>query len=135
MKLSPTGALLAGTLLGGSAGDNSDGIRVGPRGNLVLFGQTSSADFPVSSNAWQSTKSKKDDAFIVTLSPNLDRLIYSTFLGGSGNDAGRAGCVARDGSIIMAGGSSGRDWPTKNAFQEISRGPMDAIIAKFSLQN
>ena len=135
VKLSPTGALLAGTLLGGSAGDNSDGIRIGPRGNLVLFGQTSSADFPVSSNAWQSTKGAKDDAVIVILSPNLDRLIYSTFLGGSGNDAGRAGCIGHDGSMIMAGGSLGGDWPTKNAFQEVSRGQGDAIIARFSLQN
>ncbi|MCX5643589.1 MAG: hypothetical protein NTZ17_02725 [Phycisphaerae bacterium] len=39
VKLSPTGALLAGTLLGGSAGDNPDGIRIDPQGNLVLFGQ------------------------------------------------------------------------------------------------
>ena len=132
MKLSPTGALLAGTLLGGSAGDNPDGIRIDPDGNLVLFGQTGSADFPVSSNAYQSTKGTKDDAVIVILSPNLDRLLYSTFLGGKGNDAGRAGCVGRDGSLIVAGASSGEDWPTKKAFQVLCKGPGDTIVAKLS---
>jgi hypothetical protein len=121
---------LAGTLLGGSAGDNPDGIRIDPDGNLALFGQTGSADFPVSNNAFQSTKGAKDDAVIVILSPYLDRLIYSTFLGGHGNDAGRAGCVGSDGSLIVAGASSGENWPTVNAFQNICRGPGDTIIAK-----
>ena len=122
------------TFFGGSAGDNPDGIRVDPQGNLVLFGQTGSANFPVSSNTYQSTKGAKDDAVIVILSPNLDRFIYSTFLGGSGNDAGRAGCIGRDGSMIVAGSSSGEDWPTKSAFQGACRGPGDAIIAKLSFQ-
>jgi hypothetical protein len=132
VKLSPTGALLAGTLLGGSGGDNSDGIRIDSQGNLILFGQTGSADFPVSTDAYQPVKGAKDDAVIVKLSPNLDRLIYSTFLGGDGNDAGRAGCVAGDGSLIVAGSSSGGNWPTANAFQKVSRGPSDAIIARLA---
>ncbi|MBN2314281.1 MAG: SBBP repeat-containing protein [Sedimentisphaerales bacterium] len=132
VKLSPTGALLAGTLLGGNGGDNPDGIRIDPQGNLVLFGQTRSADFSICSDAYQSIKGSKDDAVIVALSPNLDRLIYSTFLGGNGNDAGRAGCVGRDGSLIVAGSSSGENWPTKNAFQDACKGPGDAIIAKLS---
>jgi hypothetical protein len=129
VKLSPTGALLAGTLLGGRGLDNPDGIRVDSRGNLVLFGQTGSADFPVSADAFQPRKGSRDDAVIVKLSPNLDRLVYSTFLGGDGNDAGRAGCVGRDGSLIVAGSSSGRNWPTKSAFQKACRGPGDAIVA------
>jgi len=134
VKLSPTGALLAGTLLGGSGGDNPDGIRIDSQGNLVLFGQTGSANFPVSSNAYQSTKGSQDDAVIVKLSPNLDRLIYSTFLGGNGNDAGRAGCVGSDGSMTVAGSTSGGDWPTKNAFQNTLRGTGDAIVAKLFFQ-
>jgi len=132
VKLSPTGALLAATLLGGKGGDNPDGIRVDSEGNLVLFGQTNSANFPVSNHAYQSIKGAKNDAVIVKLSPNLDRLIYSTFLGNSGNDAGRAGCVSSDGSMIVAGSSSGDNWPVKNAFQTKSKGPGDSIIAKFS---
>jgi hypothetical protein len=132
VKLSPTGALLAGTLLGGSAGDNPDGIRIDPQGNLVLFGQTGSGDFPVSPDAHQPTKSSGNDAVIVTLSPNLDRILYSTFLGGSGDDNGRAGCVGHDGSLIVAGTTSGGNWPTRNAFQNTGKGPGDAVIARLS---
>ena len=132
VKLSPAGALLAGTLLGGNGSDNPDGIRVDSQGNLVLFGQTGSANFPVSGDAYQSAKGAQDDALIVKLSPNLDRLAYGTFLGGDGNDAGRAGCVARDDSLIVAGSSSGGNWPTMNAFQNVCKGPGDAIVAKLS---
>jgi hypothetical protein len=71
-----------------------------------------------------------DDAVIVKFSQNLDRVIYSTFLGGGGNDAGRAGCVGSDGSLIVAGFSSGGNWPTKNAHQAECKGPGDAIVAK-----
>lgn len=134
VKLSPTGALSAGTLLGGRGGDNPDGIHVDAQGNLVLFGQTGSADFPVSNDAYQSAKGAKDDAVMVKLSPNLDRLVYSTFLGASGNDAGRAGSIDDDGSLIVAGASSG-GWPTKNAHQQESKGPGDAIVAKLSISS
>jgi hypothetical protein len=130
VKLSPTGALLAGTLLGGADGDNPDGIRVTPDGNLVLFGQSRSADFPVSQTALQPRKGARDDAVIAVLSPGLDGLLYSTFLGRGGNDAGRAGCVAADGSLILAGENSGGDWPVHGAFQESPRGPEDAIVAR-----
>jgi hypothetical protein len=132
VKLSPTGALLAGTLLGGDGADNPDGIRVDFQGNLVLFGQTASASFPVSSDAYQYTKGSRDDAVLVKLSPNLDRLIYSTFLGGSGTDSGRAGCISSDGSMIVAGSSSGENWPTRNAFQDVSKGPGDTIVARLA---
>jgi len=132
VKLSPTGGFLAGTLLGGRGGDNPDGIRVDSQGNLFLFGQTGSANFPISNNAYQYTKRSKDDAVIVILSPKLDQLLYSTFLGGDGNDAGRAGCIGSDGSMIVAGVSSGKNWPTKNAFENLCKGPGDAIVAKLS---
>lgn len=129
VKLSPTGSLLAATLLGGSAADNPDGIRIDSRGNLVLFGQSASADFPVSADALQQTKGAGDDAVIVVLSPNLDRIVFSTFLGADGNDAGRAGCVAPDGSLTVAGFNAGGHWPTRTAFQQSPSGPTDAILA------
>lgn len=66
------------------------------------------------------------------LSPNLDRILYSTFLGGRGDDNGRAGCVASDGSLIVAGATSGETWPTRNAHREKLKGPSDAPLAKLS---
>jgi len=132
VKLSPSGSLAAATLLGGSGGDNSDGIRIDSEGNLVLFGQTNSADFPVTPDAYQPIKGAQDDAVMVKLNPGLNQILYSTFLGGNGADAGRAGCVATDGSLIVAGSTTGTDWPTRNAFQDSRRGPGDALVARLA---
>jgi hypothetical protein len=125
--------LLAGTLLGGRGLDNPDGIRVDSQGDLCLFGQTSSSDFPVSSDAYQPAKGARDDAVIVKLSPNLDRLVYGTFLGGEGNDAGRSGCVDDAGNLVVAGSSSG-GWPLKNAFQTERKGRGDTVVARLSMR-
>jgi hypothetical protein len=133
VKLSPTGELLAATLLGGAGGDNPDGIRFDCRGNLVLFGNSESADFPVSELAWQPAKGKGLDAVVVKLSPSLDRILYATFFGKQGNEDGRAGCVGTDGSLIIAGESAGEGWPTRNAFQRSCRGTEDGAVAKLSV--
>ena len=135
VKFSPTGGLAASTLFGGSGGDNPDGIRIDKDGNLVVFGQSGSADFRVSKDAYQSKKSGADDAVVVKFSPNLDRILYATFLGGDKNDAGRAGCVDKDGNLIVAGSSAGGTFPLKAAWQNECRGPGDAIIAKFAVKD
>ena len=133
VKLSPTGALLAGTLLGGRGGDNPDGIRINAQGELCLFGQTGSADFPISPGAYQAAKADRDDAVLVKLSADLSQIVYGTFLGGDGNNAGRAGCVDSADSLIIAGASTG-PWPVKHAAQHAPRGKSDAIVAKLAVQ-
>jgi hypothetical protein len=132
VKLSPTGSLLAGTFLGGRRNDHPDGIALGPGGVVALFGQTTSADFPVTEDAYQRTKGAEDDAIVVVLSPGLDKLVYATFFGGEGVDAGRAGCMGADGSLIVAGAHLGSGWPTKNAHQDSLHGPEDGIVARFA---
>jgi hypothetical protein len=66
---------------------------------------------------------------IVKLSPDLRRILYSTFLGGAGDDVGRAGCVTPDGSLAVAGLNTGGHWPVASALQGASAGDNDAIIA------
>ena len=107
--------------------------RFAPRLERCLFGQTGSSDFPVSSDAYQPAKGARDDAVIVKLSPNLDRLVYGTFLGGEGNDAGRSGCVDDAGNLVVAGSSSG-GWPLKNAFQTERKGRGDTVVARLSMR-
>jgi hypothetical protein len=132
VKLSPTGGLVAATLLGGQRGDNPDGIRIDAEGAVVLFGHTESTDFPVSANAYQAQRAGDMDAAIVRLSPDLDAILFSTFLGGDSHNDGRAGCVGRDGSLIVAGETLGSGWPTANACQVSCNGPEDGIIARLS---
>lgn len=154
-KISSGGQLLANTYLGGKGGEGVQGIAVGTAGNVYLsIPGTTSTDFPVTSNAYQSTnRGGTDAAWIkrliwrllgrsasggnaawVKLSPDLSRLLYSTYLGGSGQDEMRCAALDPQGCFVFAGMTNSRDFPTLNAFQRLyAGGNLDAILAKFCL--
>ena len=137
-KLSPTGALLASTLLGGSDSENPDGIYIGTDGQVFITGETQSADFPVTTGAYQNQKNAGTEAVLVMLSSDLKNLLYATYLGGGANDNGRSGCLGADGSLYITGASNGPGWPAKNAYQSTfvggggDYGNGDCILGKLS---
>ena len=137
-KLSPTGALLLSTYLGGSGTENPEGIHVDPHGNVFFVGDTQSTDFPVTAQALQAQNHSGGDAFVVLLSADFSRLLYSTYLGGPSNDNGRSGFLGGDGSLYVTGSSDGPGWPAKNAYQSTFKGGPgdygagDNILARLS---
>jgi hypothetical protein len=136
-KLSPTGALLASTFIGGSEGENADGVYVDALGNVFITGETQSGDFPVTTDAYQADHHGGTDAVLVKLSADFSQLLYSTFLGGGANDNGRSGCLGQNGGLYLTGASDGSGWPVKNAYQSAftggggNWGNGDCILAKF----
>ena len=67
------------------------------------------------------------------LSADLGRLLYSTYLGGTDADAGRAAAVDVRGNFLVGGEVNSRDWPTRNAPRATPRGRGDGGLAKFTL--
>jgi len=116
-KLSPTGALLASTLVGGNDAENADGIYVDPVGNVFATGETKSTDFPVTAGAYQAQNGGGSDAVVILLSTDFSRVLYGTYLGGPANDNGRSGFLGSDGSFYVVGASDGPGWSAKDAFQ------------------
>src|SRR5262249_7106777 len=91
--------------------------------------------FPIV-NAWQSQLLGDFDAFVTQLSPQGDALLFSTYLGGSGNDEASAIAVDSSGAVYVTGGTSalsGDDFPTtQGAYQRLFGGGMnDAFVTKF----
>ena len=127
-KLSPTGARVYSTFLGGAGADSGQGIAVDPTGGLYVTGW-SQGSFPML-NAHQSTFGGISDAFLVKLNTVGTRL-FSTYLGGSENDAANAVAVDTVGSAYITG-STGGAFPVRNAAQASSGGGTDAFAAKFS---
>jgi Tol biopolymer transport system component len=72
------------------------------------------------------------DAFILKLDPTGSMLVYSTYLGGSREDAGRGIAVDADGNAYVAGYTSSLDFPVQNALQKTRGGARDGFIAKVS---
>jgi hypothetical protein len=131
-KFSPTGVLLASTYIGGSGLDNADGIYADSSGNVYLTGDTSSDNFPVTNNAYQTSNKGGSEAILFMLSSDLTQLFYSSYMGGVSDDMGRSGFLDKDGNLYVAGSTSGGGWPTKNAYQSnFQGGQLDVIIAKF----
>src|SRR5262249_12686738 len=88
-RLSADGsALVYSTYLGGSSFDEGDGIAVDPNtGDALVTGATVSTNFPTA-NPLQPNNAGGSDAFVARLRADGSALVYSTYLGGSGNDFG-----------------------------------------------
>lgn len=133
VKLNSTGtALVYSTYLGGTDNDVGNSIAVDSSGNVYLVGQTSSADFPISAGAFQTTPGGNGDAFVTELSNDGTALVYSTLLGGSASDQGTG--IAEDGAgaAYVTGTTSSTDFPTANPLQGALRGSSDAFVTKVS---
>jgi len=141
-KLNPTGSAFDYvTYLGGSkdsSGKPSTGfveghIAVDPAGDVYVAGGTTSVDFPVTRGALQSTNAGGQDAFVAKLNPTGSGLIYSTYLGGSGDDQGLGLALDRSGDTYVTGTTTSTNFPTTaGSFQTTSGGAQDAFVAKLN---
>ena len=132
-KLDPTGsALVYSTYLGGSGGDVIFGLAVDAAGNAYVTGLTDSTDFPTTMGAFQTTYGGGtfvSDAFVTKLDPTGCALVYSTYLGGSGGEAGFGIAVDSAGNAFVTGETNSSDFPT-TATATYGGGSWDAFVTK-----
>jgi Beta-propeller repeat len=108
------------TYLGGASNDVPTGVAVDSAGNAYVVGWTQSPDFPVTAGAFSRTgaASNFSDVFVAKVNPSGTALIYSTFIGGSNLDFGRAIAIDAAGNAYVAGLTKSANFPvTGNAFQ------------------
>ena len=133
-KLNPAGsALVWSTYLGGPQDDLATSIAVDAASNVYVAGSTLSTDFPTTGGAYQRQYRGFDgdniffqfgDGFITKFNAAGTALLYSTFLGGRGDDAILGLTVDAGGNAYVAGVTSTRDLPTTaNAYQRTYQGP------------
>jgi len=108
--------LLYSTYLGGSSDEVGQGIAVDSAGSVYLTGYTGSPDFPTV-NPIQATNHGIHDAFVTKISPDGSALVYSTYLGGSGDDYGWGIAVDSAGNAHVTGDTPSRDFPVLHALQ------------------
>jgi len=132
--LSPGGSsLVYSTYFGGSFDDRAYGIALGSDGSAYVTGETQSFNFPVSPTAFQPGFGGFLDAFVTKLAPDGQSLAYSTYLGGSFEDAGTAIAVNAAGEAHVTGWASSFDFPLVNPAQPvIGLVVPDAFVAKLN---
>ena len=102
--------------LGGSDVDYGYAINMDSDGNILVTGRTKSDDaddipFPTTNGAYQTSISGGYDVYVSKLSPDLDSLLSSTLIGGSGTEYGYS-ITFSDDSIFVAGYTASQNFPT-----------------------
>ena len=117
------------TFLGGTGYDTAEGIAVDSSGSVYITGMTASTDFPTTMGAYNGGSY---DIFVANLSTDGNSLVYSTFIGGLGYDAGHAIAVDSSGNVYVAGETTSTDLPTVNAYQSTLKGIGDGVLLKLN---
>jgi hypothetical protein len=118
------------TYLGGSMFDAATAVAVDSSGNMYLTGWTESADFP---GTGSSQPNGNVDVFVAKLDPTGSRILYCTYLGGSGEDRGTAIAVDTGGNAYVTGYTTSTNFPVSAlALATKSGGGRDAFVLKLS---
>jgi hypothetical protein len=132
-RLNASGSALSySTLVGGSNAEIGYSIGVNSLGHAHVTGYTQSTHFPVK-NAIQSTLHGGSDAFAIKLWATGGGFHYSTYLGGTGDDVGRALRLDGNGRAYLTGNTASTNFPTTTgAYHRTKRGSTDGFVTKIS---
>ncbi|OFX17222.1 MAG: hypothetical protein A2033_00950, partial [Bacteroidetes bacterium GWA2_31_9] len=163
-KLSEDGSsLLASTFIGGSDNDGlnykpymnwnstvlmhgNDSLYYnyadGARGEIIIDGKNNiyvgscsfSNDFPITSGAFQQNNSGLQEGVVFKLNYDLSNLVWSSYIGGSSDDAIYSIETDNNYNVFVAGGTNSSDFPTTaNSYSpNYNGGTADGFIANIS---
>jgi Beta-propeller repeat. len=113
--------LLFGTFLGGGSTDIATGVASDASGAIYLSGYTMSSNLPIAGDSYKSALNAGSNVFVVKFDPSrsgLDRLVYGTYLGGSGVDIATSMRLDQSGGVWLTGYTTSTDFPvTSGAYQ------------------
>lgn len=131
-KLSSDGQLLVSTFLGDYGGrEEGYDLEFLSTGDIAISGFTASYYFPTE-NGYQRTLRGDTDAFLSVLSADCSELVFSTYYGGDGAEAGHRLAVNHQDDLIMYGTTSSANLPTANPYQETYGGGNDLFLCGFN---
>jgi len=128
-SLSGTASLLSSTYLGGGGQDIPRTIAVAADGQAYVAGYTRSVDYPTTPNSFRPFYGGGGEGFLTRLDMGANRVTYSTFLGGSGQDQVTKILVDPSGNVALTGFTLSSNFPvTSNALQSSQAGNGDAFL-------
>jgi hypothetical protein len=130
VKIAPDGrTVVFATYLGGTATDSATAVAVDETGAVYVAGTTQSKDFPLR-NAMQAETGGGSDAFVAKLAPDGHSLVFSTFFGGTGDEAASDLQLRADLSVAVGGRTTSADLPLASPQQgTFGGGPADGFVA------
>ena len=122
------------TVFGGTnfGGDVGYGVTLDQYGNIFVVGVSSTTNFPAvnTPGLFGATNAGASDAFVIAFTTNASAILFSGYLGGSGNDFGYGIAVDSLTNAYIAGQTASPNFPTFFPHQSSLNGPSDAFLAK-----
>ncbi len=129
LRLDADGDLVWLSYLGGEGADRCQAIAIDAAGFVVVAGQTTSTDFPVTTGTADDVIAGGFDAFAARVTRSGGDIRWATVFGGTGTDSGVAVATHPCGTTYVAGLTSSATFPTIDAFQAESGGSYDGFVA------
>jgi hypothetical protein len=133
-RLNPEGTAIDFlTVIGGSGTDSPRHIQLDQAGNILIAGETTSADFPTVKPT-QAVNGGGTDAFVAILNSAGNTLTFSTYLGGAGTDIAHDLAVNPTGNNVLyvVGDTGSAGLATAGVLQAALAGDQDAFVARFT---
>ncbi|MFZ4546469.1 MAG: SBBP repeat-containing protein, partial [Bacteroidales bacterium] len=134
-KMNPTGTiLLASTMIGGTAHDRGHDVALDNSGNVYISG-SAEGTFPTTAGAYDVTyNGGTKDVVVCKFNQGLTSLLYSTYLGSSGDDSPIDGFIVDNLNQVTIAGRCGSGFPTTaSAYsQTFAGGTYDVFLAKLN---
>jgi len=122
--------LVYSTYLGGTVDDRANAIAVDAAGNTYITGETTSNLFPGTAGQFQAANGGgASDVFVTKINAAGTAVLWSTYLGGGGDDIGNGIAVDGSGNVYITGSTTAGGFPVMAAFQAASAGGTDAFVA------
>ncbi|MGB7201568.1 MAG: SBBP repeat-containing protein [Pyrinomonadaceae bacterium] len=133
-KLNAAGSgLVYSTFIGGPTSEFGYGSAVDAAGNAYLTGDAFSADYPTTAGAYDTTHNGNKDVFATKLNAAGSGLVYSTFIGGTGDDFGYGIAVDAAGNAYLTGFTESASYPTTGgAYDMTYNGSQDVFATKLN---
>jgi hypothetical protein len=121
------------TFLGGKAYDQGRAIVVDADGSAYVVGHTYSSAYPVTADGFDTSYNGDADAFLTRLNAAGSALVYSTFLGGTAEDQGRALAVDSLGNVYLTGYTYSTNFPVPSgAYDASHNGNVDVSAGRMA---
>ena len=119
-------------LFGGTGSDTATAVAADASGNWYIAGYTSSSGagvFPTTAGAYQTANAGNTDVFVRKLSNDGATVIYSTLIGGGGQDTATGIGVDANGIAYISGNTQSANFPTANALIGSNPGNSPGFVA------
>ena len=126
-------SLVYSTYIAGSKEDSCESINIDSKNNVYIIGETDSTDFPTTSGCYDDSHNGGYDVFIFKLNYKGSKLLYSTYIGGSGSEYGCDIALDSLNNTIITGYTNSADFPmTTGSYDNTKNGGYDIFILKIN---